>query len=199
MNSSKVIKIAVFASGGGSNALEIFKHFNTIDAIDVALCVTNNDEAGVLRHATAFNVEQVVFKNVDFQEGDNVLDKLKECEVDFIVLAGFLRKIPSILTNSFKDKIINIHPALLPKYGGKGMYGMNVHKAVKENNETVSGPTIHLVNDKFDDGAILAQFEVELNNGDNPEEIAAKVLKLEHQYFAKVVEAYILQKDITIK
>jgi phosphoribosylglycinamide formyltransferase-1 len=199
MNSAKVIRIAVFASGGGSNALEIFKHFKNMDAIDVSLCVTNKKDAGVLSHAKNFQVERVVFKNEDFLDGNLVLSELKEHAIDFIVLAGFLRKVPTLLTDYFEDRIINIHPALLPKYGGKGMYGMNVHRAVKENRDEVSGPTIHLVNDKFDDGAILAQFETELSDSDRPEDIARKVLELEHQYFAKVIEAYVLQAGNNIK
>ena len=195
MKSSKVIKLAVFASGGGSNALEIFEHFKNSENVNVALCATNNANAGVIQHAKSHKIDVVVFKNEDFIDGNLVLDKLKDFQIDFIVLAGFLRKIPEMLTESFKDRIINIHPALLPMYGGKGMYGKNVHRAVKENNESFSGPTIHLVNNKFDDGAILAQFETKIEETDTPDDIARKVLVLEHQYFAKVIESYIKESQ----
>ena len=194
MNQSQINRIAVFASGGGSNALRIFEHFENHDSIEVALCLTNNKEAGVLQHAISFDVPYQSFSNDDFKSGEIILNCLEEEKIDYIVLAGFLRKIPTVLLERFEDKIINIHPALLPNYGGKGMYGMNVHRAVKENKEAFSGPTIHLVNENYDEGAILAQFQVALSENDSVETIQMKVLKLEHQYFAKVIESYILQQ-----
>lgn len=195
MNQKDKIKIAVFASGGGSNARKIFEHFQDHKSIEVSLCLYNNPKARVVDHCDDFNIKHVLTPNEDFISGEKVIKTLSENNIDYIVLAGFLRKIPENLVDKYPEHIINIHPALLPKYGGKGMYGMNVHRAVKENNEVVSGPTIHLVNNKYDDGAILAQFETKLHSSDSAEDIQKKVLKLEHQYFARVIESYILEQN----
>lgn len=194
MIQSNKIKIAVFASGGGSNAREIFAYFKNHHSIEVQLCIYNNKNAGVVNHCHEFGIQAIHVPNSDFETGEEVLQILRTHAIDYIILAGFLRKIAPKLIANYPEHIINIHPALLPKYGGKGMYGMNVHNAVKENNEEISGPTIHLVNSQYDEGAVIAQFETKLNPEDSAETIQKKVLKLEHKYFSQVIENYILKR-----
>lgn len=194
MIQSSKVKVAVFASGGGSNARKIFAHFENHDQIEIKLCVYNNPKAGVIDHCKEFNIEFEYLPNESYQTGEQVIELLKRHDIDYIVLAGFLRKIAPKLIAQYPKHIINIHPALLPKYGGKGMYGMHVHNAVKMNKELVSGPTIHLVNNNYDEGAIIAQFETKIDPEDSPEAIQKKVLALEHKYFAQVVENYILKR-----
>ncbi|OIQ36327.1 MAG: hypothetical protein BM555_02880 [Crocinitomix sp. MedPE-SWsnd] len=181
------IKIAIFASGGGSNAECIIQHFDNHPHIDVTLIVANKKEAHVLMRAENHKIESWVHSQDDINNG-GILKKLEEKQIDFIALAGYLKKIGDDLISAFPNKIINVHPALLPKYGGKGMYGMNVHKAVVDAKEKVSGPTIHFVNENYDEGAIIAQYEVELNENDSASEVADKVLKLEHLHFAQCIE-----------
>ena len=183
--------IAIFASGGGSNAEVIMKYFKEHEKINVSLIVTNNPQAGVIEKAEKHNVPVYIGKNEDFNT-TAFLELLNKLQVDFIILAGYLKKIPTLLLENFHNKIINIHPALLPKFGGKGMYGMNVHKAVVEAKEKRSGMTIHLVNEHYDEGAVIEQHEVEINSSDNAETVAKKVLELEHKYFAPCIEKVIL-------
>ncbi len=185
--------IAIFASGGGSNAIKLLNHFEKSKEFQITLLLTNNENAGVLEK-TRDRVDQIIINNEGANDGEFLTDIMQENAIDYIVLAGYLRKIPTELINAYPSKIINIHPALLPKYGGKGMYGINVHKAVRENKETESGITIHLVNDKFDEGEILAQFTVPLSPKDDENTIQKKVLEIEHKYFAETVEKY-LQKQ----
>lgn len=188
--------IAILASGTGSNALQIIKHFKESKVADVKLVLTNKESAGVLEHAATFNIESKVIPNkVWIEEPEQVLQVLKDAEIDFIVLAGFLRKIPDNLVKAYPNGIVNIHPALLPKYGGKGMYGMNVHKAVFSNSERESGITIHWVNENYDEGQIIFQASVELENSDNPETIQKKVQNLEHEHFAHVIESLITKQQ----
>ena len=180
--------IAIFASGSGSNARKILEYFEDREDIKVALIVTNKRSAGVLSHAKEFDVPTMRIDRSFFYDSKGILNVLESEKIDLIVLAGFLWLIPPYLITSYPDKIINIHPALLPKYGGKGMYGHHVHKAVKENNETESGMTIHFVNEHFDEGNHIFQARCTLEPDESAEEIARKVLKLEHTHYAKVID-----------
>jgi phosphoribosylglycinamide formyltransferase-1 len=191
---NKKARIAVFASGGGSNAEEIFKYFQNHPDIKVSLLFSNNAHANVLDRAKKYHIPTVVFTKNDFNASGNVLKSLSENSVTHVVLAGFLWLIPEFLIRAFPDKIINIHPALLPKYGGKGMYGEKVHTAVKQAGEKCTGLTIHLVNEKYDEGKILYQAECDITDTDTPSDIARKVLKLEHANYPKVIEGWILDK-----
>lgn len=180
--------IAIFASGTGSNAKKIIEHFQSNPEIQVSLLVSNKVTAPVLEMAKAHGIDQHVIDRASFYESKDILDVLSKYPVDFIVLAGFLWLIPDYLVESFKGRMLNIHPALLPKYGGKGMYGKYVHRAVKAAGETESGITIHYVNENYDEGDVVFQARCEIAPGDSPEEIAKKVLQLEHRYFATVIE-----------
>ncbi|MCB0487289.1 MAG: phosphoribosylglycinamide formyltransferase [Cyclobacteriaceae bacterium] len=188
---SKKFRIAVFASGSGTNAERIFEHFKNHDSIEVALLLSNNAEAYALKRAANANVPSKIFSRQEFREG-TVLQWLKEAEITHIVLAGFLWLVPSELISSYSDRIINIHPALLPKYGGKGMYGSKVHEAVKLAEEKETGITIHLVNEKYDEGRTLFQTSVEISPTDTPDEIASKVHQLEYAHYPEVIEKWIL-------
>jgi len=185
-------RIVIFASGSGSNAENIIKYFNITKTAVVTHVLSNNEQAKVKDRCSRLNINFLHFTKQQFSESDEILNFLKK-EADYIVLAGFLKKVPSEITKSFDNKMINIHPALLPKYGGKGMYGMNVHKAVAANKETETGITIHFVNEKYDDGAIIFQAKTSLSSGDTPEDIAKKIHELEYEHFPKVIEEVILK------
>jgi phosphoribosylglycinamide formyltransferase-1 len=181
-----VQKIAIFASGTGSNARKIVAYFKSHPTIEIALVVSNKATAPVLDMARENHIPSLIINRATFYETTSILDVLKE--IDLVVLAGFLWLIPTYLIQHFPEKIINIHPALLPKYGGKGMYGKYVHQAVKAAGETKSGITIHYVNEVYDEGQIIFQKSCDLDVSDRPEQIAQKVLELEHAYFAPVIE-----------
>jgi len=183
-------KIAIFASGSGTNAENIINYFSTRDdlKIKVALIVCNNPKAYVLERAKKLNVPRMLISKDDFYETDKIVAYLQSLKIDLIVLAGFLWLIPANLLRAFSDKIINLHPALLPEYGGKGMYGMRVHQAVLEAGDKETGISIHYVNEKYDEGKIIAQYKCSIEKGDNPKSIAEKVHQLEHQYFPVVIE-----------
>ena len=185
-------KIAILASGGGSNARKIIEHFKNSDAASIVLLAANKRDCGALTIANESGINTVVIKKENFRDSDTFRNKLIDLEIDLIVLAGFLWLIPSNIVESFNGKIVNVHPSLLPKYGGKGMYGMNVHRAVKEAHETISGMTIHFVNENYDEGNIIFQASVELDLMDTAEDIAAKVLKLEHHHYPVIIEQVIL-------
>ena len=187
-------KIVVFASGSGSNAENIIVHFNKKNIAEVVAIFSNNENAKVLDRAKKFNIPTIVFSKEEFST-DVVLEKLKSFQPDLIVLAGFLLKFPQNIIESYPNQIINIHPALLPKYGGKGMYGMYVHKSVLENKEIETGISIHYVNEHYDEGNIIFQKNISLENCTTPEEIAEKVHQLEHQYFPKVIEQILNPKS----
>ena len=184
-------RIAIFASGSGTNAENFFTYFKNSDTVEVALLASNNSTAFALERAKNHGIHTFVFSREEFYSTETVTAFLQKEKIDVIVLAGFLWLIPDYLIHTFPERIINIHPALLPKYGGKGMYGMHVHESVKANNETVSGITIHLVNEVYDQGRILAQEKVELSPSDTPDDIASKVHQLEYDHFPKVVQEYI--------
>lgn len=180
--------IAIFASGSGTNAENIANYFKNSSDVNVALIVSNKKDAFVLERAEKLNIESVYFSKNDFENTNEVLDLLRRKQIDFIVLAGFLLKVPGNLLEAYPDKIVNIHPALLPKYGGKGMYGDAVHKAVVEAGETESGITIHYVNENYDEGAIIFQAKCEVLADDTYEDVAKKVHILEYMHFPVIIE-----------
>ena len=177
--------IVIFASGSGSNAENIYNYIKNNDNINISLIVTNNNNAYVIERAKKLNVPCEIITKSEFKNPEFVLNTLKEYNTDLIVLAGFLLLIPEYLINEYK--IINIHPALLPNYGGKGMYGDNVHKAVIENKEKESGITIHFVNNKYDDGKIIFQAKCEILPQDTFETLAEKIHALEYEHFPHVI------------
>ena len=181
-------KIAIFASGSGSNAQNIAEYFADKEQVKIVLILTNSKNAYVIERAKKLKIPVVIFNRKDFYETNNVLNKLISSQIDLIVLAGFLWLIPDNLIKSFPQKIINIHPALLPKYGGKGMYGMKVHAAVKESGDKKSGITIHYVNNVYDEGEIIFQKTVIIEPDDTPNSIANKIHTLEYANFPKVIE-----------
>jgi phosphoribosylglycinamide formyltransferase 1 len=181
-------KIAIFASGSGSNTQSIIEYFQQKENIEVALIMCNKSNAFVVQRAKKLGVECIVFNTETFKNNLGFLDVLSKFEVNWIVLAGFLLKIPEYIIEGFQGKIINIHPALLPKYGGKGMYGMNVHRSVIENNETESGISIHYVNKNYDEGKMIFQASCAINTSDKPEDLANKIHILEQQHYPRVIE-----------
>jgi phosphoribosylglycinamide formyltransferase-1 len=189
---NKQFRIAIFASGSGTNAEEIFRHFQDHPSIEVVLLLSNNPEAYALERAKKFNIETKIFNRIEFRESILVLDWLNERNVTHIVLAGFLWLIPGYLTSAFPNRIVNIHPALLPKFGGKGMYGMKVHEAIRNGNEKETGISIHLVNDRYDEGEILFQATCAVEDSDTPEQIAQKVHALEYAHYSRVIEQWIM-------
>ena len=193
---SKVLmkkRIILFASGNGSNAVNICQYFEHVKNIDVTEVYTNNSKARVINKLTFFGINTNVFNKVAFTDGE-LLSEIKSKKPSLIVLAGFLWKIGSDWVKEFSNKIINIHPALLPKYGGKGMYGTHVHQVVKENRETETGITIHYVNEAYDEGEIIFQAKVTIEIEDSIEIIASKVHELEQANFPKVIQN-LLNKD----
>ncbi|MDD7915642.1 phosphoribosylglycinamide formyltransferase [Polaribacter ponticola] len=184
-------RIVVFASGSGTNAENIIKFFNHTKTAKVTQVLCNNEHAKIFDRCKNLNANCLLFNRTEFSKEDTILNLLKE-QADIIILAGFLWRIPEKIVAAFPNKIINIHPALLPKYGGKGMYGMNVHKAVKEHKESETGITIHYVNENYDEGAIIFQAKTALNVEDTPETIAEKIHILEQRYFPRIIEDVIL-------
>ena len=181
-------RIAIFASGSGSNAENIFNYFKANNSVEIALILTNNPKAFVIERAKNIAVKSHIFSKSDFTNTNSVLNVLEENKIDLVVLAGFLLKIPENLIQAYPNKIVNIHPALLPKYGGKGMYGNNVHKAVVEANETESGVTIHFVNENYDEGKIIHQAKCSVLENDTYQDVAAKVHELEYEHFPKALD-----------
>lgn len=183
------IKLAIFASGSGSNALVMMQYFNDHPTLEIGLLVSNKPGSGALHHAANMGVSTLLLEKIKFHNGDGYLPELKAAGIDFIILAGFLWKIPTTLTNAYAHKIVNIHPALLPKFGGKGMYGIHVHSAVIAAGEKESGITIHFVDEQYDHGATLFQAMCPVLENDTAETLAARVLSLEHLHYVKVVES----------
>jgi phosphoribosylglycinamide formyltransferase-1 len=189
---NKIFRVAIFASGNGTNAEAILNYFKSHDSIEISLIASNNKNAFVLKRALAHHVFSFVFNKDEFRNLDFILAKLREKQITHLVLAGFMWLVPSYLVAAYPNKIINIHPALLPAYGGKGMFGMYVHQAVKANNESQTGITIHLVNEKYDEGKILLQKICNIDVTDTPEDIATKVHHLEHEFYPKQIEKWIM-------
>jgi phosphoribosylglycinamide formyltransferase-1 len=179
-------RVVIFASGSGSNAENIINYFENSEKISVVKVYCNKKEAGVYNRCIKLNKDCEWFSREDFSQKNTLLNKLVQ-ETDFIILAGFLWKIPEPIVKAFPNKIINIHPALLPKYGGKGMYGMHVHKAVVANKETETGITVHYVNQNYDEGAMIFQVKCKISSLDTPESIAAKIHTLEMQHFPVII------------
>ncbi|MEZ4721061.1 MAG: phosphoribosylglycinamide formyltransferase [Flavobacteriales bacterium] len=192
MSSNKVRqRLAIFASGSGTNAEAMMERFFEHPQIEVALVVTNKSHAGVIQRAERFGVEWVLIERADFEDEEVVEAILEEYKIDWIVLAGWLLLIPEYLVKAYPNRIVNIHPALLPKFGGKGMYGARVHKAVAEAGEQYSGITIHYVNERFDEGKIIAQHAVTVAN-DDAAQIERKVRELELKHYPVEVEKLVL-------
>ena len=190
-------RIAIFASGTGTNASKIIDYFDEDQEVEVALILSNKPNAYVLEVAKNHRIPSKIIERESFYNTDSVVEALKSEEIDLIVLAGFLWLVPNNLVEQFEGRIVNIHPALLPKYGGKGMYGMNVHRAVYEAKESETGISIHYVNNNYDEGKMIFQAHCKIDKADGPEEIAKKVQKLEHKYFPFIVDKVLrLTKDI---
>jgi len=180
--------IAIFASGSGTNAENLIRFFRTSPFGEVNLVLSNRQGAGVIDRSQSLDVEAIVFTREQFYESEEILDLLIERNIDYVVLAGFLWLVPEYLLEHFENKMLNIHPALLPKYGGKGMFGQHVHAAVIQNGDQESGITIHRVNRKYDDGSIVFQARCKVLSDDTPDSLALRVHQLEYEHFPVVVE-----------
>jgi phosphoribosylglycinamide formyltransferase 1 len=180
-------RIAIFASGNGTNAMNLIHFFKSSKEAEIGFVLSNRTEAGILEKAKSEGVEVVVVSNELVQEGDALVAICEERAIDLIVLAGFLRKIPDQLIRNYPNKIVNIHPALLPNYGGKGMYGDHVHQAVLAAGDSESGISIHFVNEHFDEGKLLAQFTCPVKVSDTLESLRQRVQELEHRHYAEVI------------
>ena len=185
------LKIAIFLSGSGSNARNICTYFKNHAKIEVALLLSNKENSGAKTIGEEFEIPSFIFNREQFYNTNEVVSKLEHFQISTLVLAGFLWLIPENLLEKFPNQIINIHPALLPKYGGKGMHGMHVHEAVWQNKEKESGITIHLCNKEYYKGEVLFQTNVAIDETDTPEIIAKKILALEHEFFPRVIEEYL--------
>lgn len=194
-NLPSVKRIAIFASGAGSNAKKIIEHFSVHPFIKVEIVVCNKLEAGVLKVADTFRIRVLMIDKEKFFTGNAYADELQIAQINFIVLAGFLWKIPQSLIDAYRGMIINIHPALLPRYGGKGMYGAKVHEAVIAAGEKISGITIHYVDEHYDNGDVILRVECPVYNGDTPESLAERIHILEHKYYPGVIENLLSKLD----
>lgn len=183
-----VKKIAILASGSGSNAENIANYFKGSDYAEVSFIIANNPDAYVIERAKRLDIEYAVVTKAQFMEADSIIDMLKERDIDFVVLAGFLLLVPAKLIQAYPGRIVNIHPALLPKHGGKGMYGDRVHKAVVESGDTESGITIHLIDEQYDKGTTFFQAKCHVLPTDTPDDVATKVHALEYEHFPHVIE-----------
>jgi len=188
-------RIVIFASGSGTNTQNLIQYFQQSKFAEVVLVLSNKKDAKVLERAKKLNVSALYFDKEALFSSEGVLKSLHKANADYIILAGFLLKFPTIILDKFPNKVINIHPALLPKYGGKGMYGGYVHEAVVANNEVESGITIHFVNENYDEGAIIFQKSVKLSKKDTPDTVAKKIHILEYECFPKVIEDLIISEN----
>lgn len=189
-------RLAIFASGGGSNADKICTYFKDHDRISINLILTNQLHAGVLHVAARHSIPSALVPKAEWKSADRVLSLLTDHDITHIVLAGFLLLIPDWLIRKYPHRIVNIHPALLPRHGGKGMYGHHVHQSVKDAGDLITGITIHEIDEHYDRGKILFQSEVHISPTDTPDEIGAKVLKAEHQFYAPVIEKWVTGNPI---
>lgn len=180
-------KVAILASGNGTNAENIIRYFRNDERVRIELVLANRENAYVLERARNLNVPSVYMPKREWEDGESVLSLLRDREIDFIVLAGFLARVPDCILQAFPDKIINIHPSLLPKFGGKGMYGDRVHEAVVAAGEKESGITIHYLNERFDEGEIIVQYRCPVLPEDTAEDVAKKVHALEYEYYPQVI------------
>ena len=191
-----MVNIAIFVSGSGSNCENIIRYFQTNEQVNIALVVSNRADAYALTRAKNLNVPSVVLPKADFNNEEKVLKLMADHRVDFIVLAGFLLMIPDWLIAAYQRRMINLHPALLPKFGGIGMYGLHVHEAVHKANETETGMTVHWVSNVCDGGEIIAQFRTPITPDDTPDDIADKEHILEMEHFPQVIEAVLKQEGL---
>jgi phosphoribosylglycinamide formyltransferase-1 len=188
-------RIAIFASGAGSNAKKIITYFTKHPQIHVSLVVCNKPGAGVINIAKEYHISVLMIEKEEFLNGTSYLSQFREASIDFIVLAGFLWKVPQRLIDSYRNKIVNIHPALLPKYGGKGMYGEKVHEAVLAAGEKESGITIHYLDEHFDNGDQVLQVKCPVLKGDTPATLAERIHALEHKHYSQVIEKLVLNVE----
>ena len=186
-------KLAVFASGGGSNTLKILDYFQNKNIAEITVLVSNKKSAGILSNTRVSHIPKKVISRSEFYETGSLINYLIQNQIDLIILAGFLWKIPDTLIQAFPNKIINIHPALLPKFGGKGMYGMHVHRAVFKSGDLKSGMTIHYVNERYDEGEMIFQASCDISDAGSAEEVASRVLRLEHKYYPQLIEQMLFQ------
>ena len=184
----KTAKIALFASGSGTNVENIVNYFNNRPTAKPVCVLCNKPDAFVLERAKRLGLDSMTFNRADFNDGKRIMEYLNKYNIDMIVLAGFLWLVPQYLIDAYPGRIVNIHPALLPKFGGKGMYGMHVHEAVKQSGETETGITIHLIDGNYDQGSTVFQAKVQVSPTDSPDDIATKVHALEYEYYPKVIE-----------
>lgn len=189
----KKVKLALFASGSGTNAENIILYFQNHPKIEIVSVFSNKKDAFVINRAQKYYIPVFVFTKADMNNSNRLLDMLHDQRIDFIILAGFLWLIPQHIIDDYRDRIVNIHPALLPAYGGKGMYGDKVHQSVWGNAESETGITIHKVNELYDEGQVLFQAAVELQRSDTPDVIASKVHKLEYKHYPIVIEQFVLK------
>ena len=188
--------IAIFASGSGSNAENIIRYFSNSSNVEVSLLICNKHNAYVLERVKKFDIETQIITREDFQKSEYVLSILKNKHIDFIVLAGFLLQIPLYIIESYPKSIINIHPALLPRFGGKGMYGNNVHRAVIDAGETQTGITIHYINEHYDEGECISQYTCPVFPDATPETVAARVHELEYKYYPQTIDLLLSSRNL---
>ncbi len=189
-------RIAIFASGSGSNAEKIAEYFSERPDVEISLILTNNPQAGVIQRARRLHIPVVIFDRTTFYETERISKLLQNESIDLIVLAGFMMLIPDFLVKSFANRMVNIHPALLPKYGGKGMYGQFVHEAVVAAKEKESGITIHYVNERYDEGNIIFQASCEVLESDQADDVATKIHALEHFHFPRVIDQVLAKRHL---
>ncbi len=195
----KTKRLAILASGNGTNAQQISEYFSNRSDVVVDIIIYNKRDAYVAVRAQKLGIESRYFSRRDFMESDVVLDLLKDRGIDYVILAGFLLLVPDNILEAFPQRVINIHPALLPKFGGKGMYGHHVHEAVVANHETETGITIHVVDNRYDCGTTIFQARCKVASTDTPDDVAANIHLLEKEYFPKVIDAYIFDKPMPIQ
>lgn len=182
------MKIALFASGKGTNVENIIRYFNGNKSVNISVIYSNNKNSGAILHAKKHQIPGILLNKEDLSDSNELVNELNSSQIDLVVLAGFLLKIPRKFIEEFNGKIINVHPSLLPKYGGKGMYGDNIHKLVLSNKENKTGITFHYVNENYDEGAIIFQAKCDVEASDSVEDVAKKIHKLEMEHFPRVVE-----------
>ncbi len=184
-------RVAVFASGEGTNAENLIRYFEHHPVIKIVCVITDNPEAGVIEKARKLRVKSVIFSKADFRSGEPLIQCLDQFKITWIVLAGFLSLVPEVIIRAFEKRIVNIHPALLPEFGGKGMYGMKVHESVCRSGKKKSGITIHYVNNRYDEGEIIFQQKINLEAGETPVSLSKKIRKIELESYPAVIESVI--------
>lgn len=192
----RTVRLAIMASGSGSNAENIIRFFSTENRVEIGLIISNRAEAQVHQRAERLGIPSLTLSSEMLADGNALVKKFREWDIDFIVLAGYLLKVPAALISAYSNRIINIHPALLPKYGGRGMYGHHVHQAVVNSGDKESGITIHLVNENYDEGSIIFQAKCPVNTGDSADDVAARVHELEYTHYPEII-SQVLKKEFS--